>query len=129
ATRPTGRAPAAHVGSTTTASNVAGTPAAASLPAAPAATLETPVAPVASKPYSAPRLVQGQVYSYIQDGVRHYTSKPPRGVAGASAVRTIKYSFMETCYACGTRPGVDFRTLRLNTNAYSAEIAAAAKQH
>ena len=27
-----------------------------------------------------PRLVQGQVYSYIKDGVRHYTSKPPKGV-------------------------------------------------
>ena len=25
--------------------------------------------------YQAPRLVQGQVYSYIKDGVRHYTSK------------------------------------------------------
>jgi soluble lytic murein transglycosylase-like protein len=73
--------------------------------------------------------VQGQVYSYIQDGVRHYTSKAPKGVAGASAVRTIKYSFMETCYACGARPGVNFNTLRLNTNAYSTEIAAAARQH
>jgi len=36
---------------------------------------------------------------------------------------------METCYACGARPGVNFNTLRLNTAAYSAEIAAAAKQH
>jgi soluble lytic murein transglycosylase-like protein len=127
ASRPTGPAPAANVGSTTTASNVAGTPVAASLPAAPAATLAP--TPVATKPYQAPRLVQGQVYSYIQDGVRHYTSKVPKGLAGASSVRTIKYSFMETCYACGARPGVNFATLRLNTNAYSTEIAAAAKQH
>jgi soluble lytic murein transglycosylase-like protein len=73
--------------------------------------------------------VQGQVYSYIKDGVRHYASKPPRGVAGVSAMRTIKYSFMETCYACGARPGVNFNTLRLNTAAYQAEIAAAARQH
>ncbi|BCT92963.1 murein transglycosylase [Lysobacter helvus] len=130
AARATGPAPSLHVGSTTTASNVAGTPVTASLPAAPAATeIAPPPAPVATRPYQAPRLVQGQVYSYIQDGVRHYTSKAPKGVAGASAVRTIKYSFMETCYACGARPGVNFNTLRLNTNAYSAEIAAAAKQH
>ena len=42
-------------------------------------------------------------------------------------MRTIKYSFMETCYACAAKPGVDFRTLRLNTDAYSDEIAAASK--
>jgi soluble lytic murein transglycosylase-like protein len=80
-------------------------------------------------PYRAPRLVQGQVYSYIKDGVRHYSSKPPRGVVGVSAVRTIKYSFLETCYACGARPGVNFHTLRLNTAAYQAEIRAAARRH
>lgn len=77
--------------------------------------------------YRAPRLVQGQVYSYIKDGVRHYSSKRPRGVASASAVRTIKYSFMETCYACGAKPGVNFGNVRLNTNAFSTEIAAAAR--
>ena len=43
--------------------------------------------------------------------------------AGATAMRTIKYSFMETCYACGAKPGVNFGTLRLNTAAYQAEIA------
>ena len=90
--------------------------------------------PVASpatpqKAYQAPRLVQGQVYSYIQDGVRHYTSKPPKGVAGATSLRTIRYSFMETCYACAARPGTNFNTLRLNTDAYAAEIDAAAKLH
>lgn len=86
-----------------------------------------PAAKVAS--YSAPRLARGQVYSYVgKDGVRNYTSVRPRGVAGAS-VRTIKYSYMETCYACGTKPGLNFATLRLNTAAYQAEIAAAARQH
>jgi soluble lytic murein transglycosylase-like protein len=75
------------------------------------------------------RLVQGQVYSYIVDGVRHYTSKPPKGVAGATALRTIKYSFLETCFACAANPGVDFNTLRLNTSAYAAEIRAAAREH
>ena len=46
-----------------------------------------------------------------------------------ASLRTIKYSYMEACYACGTKPGVNFRTLRLNTTAYQAEIAAAAREH
>ena len=64
------------------------------------------------------RRVSGQVYSYIKDGVRHYTSTPPRGAAasGATAMRTIRYSFIETCYACGS-PGVNFANVRLNTDA------------
>ena len=69
------------------------------------------------------------MYSYIQDGVRHYTSQAPRGIANASAVRTIRYSYIEACYACGARPGVNFGTVRLNTDAYRNEIAAAARQH
>ena len=80
-------------------------------------------------PYQAPHLVRGQVYSYIQDGVRHYTSRAPRGGVGITAMRTIKYSFMETCYACAARPGIDFNTLRLNTAAYSAEISAASRDY
>ena len=94
-----------------------------------------PPATTASKPaatntnHGAPRLVRGQVYSYVdKDGVRNYTSKRPKGMATAS-VRTIKYSYMERCYACGSTPGVNFRTLRLNTTAYQAEIAAAAREH
>ncbi|MGO1001638.1 lytic transglycosylase domain-containing protein [Lysobacter sp. CA196] len=89
-----------------------------------------PVVAVPAAPQAAPtRLVQGQVYSYIKDGVRHYTSKRPKGLANASAVRTIRYSFIESCFACAARPGVNFGTLRLNTDAFSAEIAAAARQH
>lgn len=86
-------------------------------------------APAPATNYNAPRLVRGQVYAYVgKDGVRNYTSVRPRGVA-ASAMRTIKYSYMETCYACGARPGLNFGTLRLNTAAYQAEIAAAAREH
>ena len=85
--------------------------------------------PAPAPRYDAPRLVRGQVYSYVgKDGVRHYTSKRPAGMATAS-VRTIKYSYMEQCYACGARPGVNFRTLRLNTTAYADEIRNAARQH
>ena len=117
-------APAPALGSITPVNVVSGSPAVASVP-----TVETVTAPVQSSSAPGSRLVQGQVYSYIKDGVRHYTSKPPRGVAGATALRTIKYSFMETCFACGAKPGVNFNTLRLNTAAYQAEIAAAARQH
>lgn len=96
-------------------------PAASAVPT-PAAVAETPR-------QGTTRRVQGQVYSYIKDGVRHYTSKPPKGVVGATALRTIPYSFVETCYACAPLPGVNFGTLRLNTVAYAAEIRAAALQH
>ena len=82
-----------------------------------------------SRAAATPRLVQGQVYSYIKDGVRHYSSKRPKGVASASPVRTIKYSFMESCYACAAKSGVNFGNVRLNTAAYRDEIAAAARRH
>lgn len=75
------------------------------------------------------RVVSGQVYSYVKDGVRHYTSARPKGVGAVASVRTIKYSFIETCFACGAAPGVNFGTLRLNTSAYQSEIAAAARDY
>lgn len=39
------------------------------------------------------RLVEGYVYTYTKDGMRHYTAQPP---AEAADVRRIKYSFYET---------------------------------
>ena len=121
---PAGPAPSreAAMGSAVAPASVTGSPASASLPPAPAK-------PAAASAASGPRLVRGQVYSYMKDGVRTYTSAAPRGVAGVSGLRTIKYSYMEQCFACGTKPGVNFRTLRLNTSAYRDEIAAAARQH
>ncbi|WP_344760586.1 lytic transglycosylase domain-containing protein [Luteimonas lutimaris] len=94
-----------------------------------AAEAQPAAAPSASQGRKPTRLVQGKVYSYIKDGVRHYTSKPPKGVEGATALRTIRYSFLETCFACGSAPGVDFNKLRLNTTAYSSEISRAARQY
>ncbi len=80
-------------------------------------------------PATAPRVVRGQVYSFVgADGVRNYTSVRPAGLPAAS-VRTINYSYIEKCYACGVMPGLNFRTLRLNTVAYQDEIRAAARQH
>lgn len=96
----------------------AATPAVAEAPAA----RETPAAAPAG-----PRRVTGQVYSYVKDGVRHYTSLRPSGQY--SGLRTIQYSYIETCYACGSRPGVDFSRVRLNTTAYDAEIRAAARRY
>jgi soluble lytic murein transglycosylase-like protein len=73
-------------------------------------------------------VISGQVYSYIKDGVRHYSSARPKGVGSVASVRTIKYSFIESCFACGAKPGVNFGSLRLNTVAYQPEIAAAARE-
>jgi membrane-bound lytic murein transglycosylase B len=74
-----------------------------------------------------PRRVTGQVYSYVKDGVRHYTSNRPRGQV--DTLRTISYSYIETCYACSKRSSVNFGTVRLNTSAYGEEIAAASKKY
>ncbi len=53
-----------------------------------------PAQPVASR---SGRMVSGQVYSFMKDGVRHYTSARPTQVANLGPVRTIRYSFMERC--------------------------------
>ncbi len=91
-------------------------------PAREATPVFTPAA-VRSEP---PRVVHGKVYAYIDgNGVRNYTSVRPAGVA-AAAVRTIHYSYIKTCYACGALPGVNFGTVRLNTTAFQDAIAAAA---
>lgn len=75
-----------------------------------------------------PRRVSGQVYSYMKNGTRYVTSVPPAGMK-TGAVRTINYSFMETCFACSVKSTVNFRTLRLNPNAYAAEIAEASRTY
>ncbi|NZA26281.1 lytic transglycosylase domain-containing protein [Luteimonas sp. SJ-92] len=131
--RPRPAAAPAAAGSVTTSNRVEGSPATinANAPATfmgQGATAPAPAATPASTSRPRTRHVQGQVYSYIKDGVRHYTSRAPSGGSGASAVRTIRYSFMETCYACGASPGVSFGTVRLNTDAYRDEIRAAAQR-
>ena len=108
-------------------------PKVASKPAAAAPSAGTPAAAAKAPANPAPkaggrRVVTGEVYSYVKDGVRHYTSKRPAG-GGASAMRTISYSFVEDCFACTASPSVDFGNIRLNTSAYQAEVAAAAKEY
>jgi soluble lytic murein transglycosylase-like protein len=85
-------------------------------------------APVAAAPAVAAagtRVLRGAVFRYEKDGVTHYTNVRPRGVASAK----LLFSYVETCYACGALPGVDFGKLALNTSAYSTEIRSAAQQY
>jgi soluble lytic murein transglycosylase-like protein len=83
----------------------------------------TPAA--APKATAGMRVLTGAVYSYVKDGVKHYTNVRPRGVPSAKML----FSYVETCYACGALPGVDFGKIALNTSAYSAEIHAAAQEY
>jgi len=118
-------APATFMGGTAAAAQASARPAPAT--PAPAASAATP----AARPQqgaSQRRLQQGQVYSYVKDGVRHYSSSRPAGGAQVAAVRTIRYSFFETCYACGAAPGVNFGSVRLNENAYRDEVARASRE-
>lgn len=68
------------------------------------------------------KVSRGAVYKYERDGIIHYTNVRPGGDAGAKML----FSYVESCYACGVLPGVDFSTVRLNTEAYAAEVRAAA---
>lgn len=93
-----------------------------------AAVVSTPAAaPVTSSGSRQGRTVSGQVYSYMKDGVRHYSSQRPAGASGGQ-VRTIAYTYIERCFACGSNSGVNFGSVRLNTNAYRDEIASAARR-
>lgn len=100
-------------------------PTAVSTPAVVATSVTRPAPATGSR---AQRVVSGQVYSYMKDGVRHYTSARPTQVASIGPVRTISYSYIERCFACGVNSTVNFGSVRLNTQAYSAEIAAAARE-
>lgn len=95
---------------------------------APATVATAVVRPAPAAGSRAQRVVSGQVYSYMKDGVRHYTSSRPAQVASIGPVRTIQYSYIERCYACGVNSTVNFGSVRLNTQAYRAEIAAAARE-
>ena len=71
------------------------------------------------------RVTRGAVYKFMQDGVAHYTNVKPHGVATAR----VLFTYMETCYACAALPGVSFRSVALNTDAYKSEISSAAQQY
>ncbi len=73
---------------------------------------------------SGARVTRGAMYKFERGGVTHYTNVRPGGDAGAKML----FSYVETCYACGLLPGVDFSAVRLNLDAYAAEVRAAAAE-
>lgn len=79
---------------------------------------------VTSAGTATPKVTRGAVYKYERNGVTHYTNRRP---AGQSA--QVLFSYIETCFACGAAPGLDFNNVGLNLTAYAAEIAAAAARH
>jgi soluble lytic murein transglycosylase-like protein len=113
-------APRSNVGSATPSMNVAGSPAVVGARSA------------ADAPTKARFLRMGSTvtYSYIDaNGVRNYSNRRPKGVANVKMTRVEFPIFqIENCYACGALPGVNFGKLKLNTTAYSSEIASAAAQ-
>jgi len=109
------------------------TPATDSLTPSPTPATSTPAPPVVTAvptptpPAQVPkRHVSGQVYSYMKDGIRHFSSVRPANDTGVEGMRTIHYELMDRCYACGA--GGNFNTARLNIQAYKDEIAAASQQ-
>jgi hypothetical protein len=122
--RPRGPAPAPAVASSGGAGS-GGTPR-----ATPAARVDFRTAGAGQALAAAPRpsgarVTRGAVYKYERDGVVHYTNVRP---AGATAAQML-FSYVETCYACGVLPGVDFGTVRLNLDSYAAEVRAAALEY
>lgn len=92
-------------------------------------TVEFRSAPAGSAPKSLPetgtaKVTRGAVYRYEHDGVTHYTNRKP---AGQSA--KVLFTYIQSCYACGVAPGVDWSSVALNTAAFAAEIATAAATH
>ena len=71
---------------------------------------------------SGAKVTRGAIYRYEREGIVHYTNVRPGGDAGAK----VLFSYVESCYACGLLPGVSFASVRLNTDAYAAEVRAAA---
>jgi len=72
------------------------------------------------------RRVSGHVYSYVKDGIRHFSSVRPANGADVEGMRTIHYELMDRCHACGASG--NFNTARLNVEAYKDEIANASRQ-
>lgn len=80
---------------------------------------QRPAAPAGAK------VSRGAVYKYERDGITHYTNVRPSQASDAK----VLFTYIQTCFACAARPGVDFHSVRLNTRAFDGEIAAAAREH
>lgn len=108
----------------------------ATAPAAPAMTTvangDTPkpattAAPAANTPRFL-RMGHSTTYSYVDaNGVTNYSNRRPKGASNVKVIRSEYAIFSQpSCYACALTTAVNFGSTRLNTNAYSAEIKAAA---
>ena len=118
-------APVASAGSATATVKVDGSPASETLPAS------MPSSPASPAKAKFVRMATSTIYSYVDaNGTRNFSNRRPRGVANVTS-QSIQYAIfqMETCYACGLQPGVNFSTTRLNTTAYKAEIAQASRSY
>ncbi|MGH8049213.1 MAG: lytic transglycosylase domain-containing protein [Arenimonas sp.] len=73
------------------------------------------------------RMGQSTTYSYTdQNGIKNFSNRRPKGVSNVVAIKTEYAIFSQpSCYACAVPTSVSFGSLRLNTNAYAAEIKAA----
>ena len=99
-------------------------------PATAEATAQTAAAKSAGE---AKFLRMGYSMSYVwvdADGVKHYASTRPKGVANVQVKRTEYPIFsIAACYACNAGTTVNFGNVRLNTQAYAAEILAASRRY
>jgi soluble lytic murein transglycosylase-like protein len=115
------RTPSAPVGGVTT----AGATSAGSIAGA------SPAAGNAPKRPRFLRMGASTTFSYIDArGVRNFSNRRPAGIANVTVTR-VEYPIfeMETCYACGAAPQVNFASIRLNKDAYRDEIAAASRDY
>lgn len=65
------------------------------------------------------------IYTYVEDGVRHYLSRKPAGVR--PGVPVISLHYVETCNFCVPGDGLNVTTLTLDRRSYRQEIEAAAR--
>ncbi len=74
------------------------------------------------------RMGYSTTYSFVDaNGVTNYSNRRPKNGVNVKVIRTEYAIFSQpSCFACGVTTAVNFGALRLNTNAYAAEIKAAA---
>lgn len=96
---------------------------------------KTKTASQAAKPVSGEvkflRMGYSTTYVWLDaDGIKHFSSSRPRGVANVQAKRTEYAIFsIPECYACGLKPDVNFGKVKLNLQAFAAEIRRSAQKH
>ncbi|WP_244139998.1 lytic transglycosylase domain-containing protein [Caballeronia sp. BCC1704] len=90
----------------------------------PASSAPSASSPVVPRPVALRRReATARIYSYIENGVRHYLTRKPEGIA--ASVSVIELHFIETCNLCEAAD-VNVAALSLDTRAYEREIDAAA---